>query len=96
MIFITIVDPASINNSYHFHLEIKPNPTKDFINISIQDEYELVEIYTISGHRMEAMKVNIDSQSKIMRFDISHYPNGLYILKIRGKKEKKVSKIIKI
>lgn len=64
-----------------------PNPTKDFINIGVQDEAVTTEVYDVTG--------KLILQSKEKKIDISHLDNGIYILKLTSNLSSKIQKINK-
>ena len=56
-------------------VKIYPNPAKDLINITSKKEISLIEILERSGRRI--------SESKECDINISHLPQGVYIMKIK-------------
>ncbi|BCY28963.1 T9SS type A sorting domain-containing protein [Flavobacterium okayamense] len=66
---------------------IYPNPTKDVINIDIQNNDVITEIYDVSG------KLILKSIDK--KIDISHLNNGVYFLRLTYDNTYQVHKIIK-
>ena len=69
------------------NINVYPNPTKDIINIVFENKEVTVEIYDISGKKI--------LRTKDSKIDISHYTNGVYLLKLISNEQTKVQKIIK-
>lgn len=63
------------NNFSEKSVRIYPNPAKDFINIASIKEINSIEILDQSGKRI--------SESKESKINISQFPKGIYILKIK-------------
>lgn len=75
-------------------VNIFPNPTSDFVNLSVEKfEGLTLQIYDAAGKLVEQTEL---SQS-LTSFKVSHYSNGTYLLTLTHKKDKKVKayKIIK-
>ncbi|ASW75110.1 hypothetical protein IQ37_00600 [Chryseobacterium piperi] len=73
-------------------VNVYPNPTKETVNISSEDNIEGIEIYDSMGRLIQTQK-NI-STSKDLKIDIKG-SNGAYILKIKTAKGIILKKIIK-
>lgn len=73
---------------------VYPNPTMNTINISNNEPFEVVQIYSMSGELVLESNLITNSKSKIL--DISNLQKGLYILRI-GLRDgtSKVSKVVK-
>lgn len=66
---------------------IYPNPTKDIININVQNEVVITEIYDFTGKLILTTNTN--------KIDISNFNNGIYIFKLSTDKKSEIKKIIK-
>lgn len=65
---------ATQENSLNNSIKIYPNPSSDFINISSKSKIIKVELYDPAGKLL--------SRNTASKIDISHYPKGIYLLKI--------------
>ncbi|MDR6763546.1 Leucine-rich repeat (LRR) protein [Flavobacterium sp. 2755] len=76
------------------YFNIYPNPVKDILNISLQNNIEIksIEIYDVLGQLVIAVP-NIQNVSNI---DVSKLQSGNYILKIKTAKGTSSSKFIKL
>ena len=66
---------------------VYPNPTNNSITIDVQNEDFSTEIYDLTG------KLILKSKSK--KIDISHFNNGIYLLKISTLHKSEIQKIVK-
>jgi hypothetical protein len=68
-----------------------PNPTNGMVNLSgFPEENMDIKVYSAGGYLMDVFEMNHGS------FDISHLPDGLYIIKIISEKNAFQKRIIKI
>jgi hypothetical protein len=73
-------------------LQIYPNPTKGQLTMDNgQLTMEYVEIYDISGRKLQTIKVL--ETSKVL--DVSHLANGIYLIKVKTKQGETMRKIVK-
>lgn len=75
-------------------VNIFPNPTSDFVNLSVEKFEDLtLQIYDTAGKLVEQTEL---SQS-LTSVKVSHYADGTYLLTLTHKKDKKIKsyKIIK-
>lgn len=74
---------------------ISPNPSTDNITVQIlqrsNPSANEIEIYNIQGQLMKTLSL---SESKT-NIDISHFPNGMYFLKVKTGNEMMVKKFVK-
>jgi hypothetical protein len=97
--FLVKLSDITVNiNENNFDNEIKlyPNPTNSFVNLKIQNkesEKLLVEITNINGQLIYKKQYNKTANSTI-KIDLSSYPKGIYLIKIRTDKFVKVSKLV--
>lgn len=75
---ITINVPNSINNLYDVNLSIYPNPNTGVFTVRATVNNYQVSIFSISGRVIKTYKA-VDPTTKL---DLSHTPNGVYIVKI--------------
>lgn len=76
----SLASNSAVGNSF----VIYPNPTTSFINILTDDQVQVIEVYDISGFKM-----NVETSKNII--DLSDLPEGIYFVK----QGHRVSKIIK-
>lgn len=70
---------TGVKNINSLDLEIFPNPTNDFLNISLNKNINgEVHLLDISGKQLFSMKI----QNTQMTIDMSEYPQGVYILSV--------------
>lgn len=75
---ITINVPNSINDLYDIRLSIYPNPSNGIFTVRANVNNYKVSIYNISGQTIKTYNA-IDFTTNL---DLSHSPNGAYIIKI--------------
>jgi beta-glucanase (GH16 family) len=71
---------ATVNTPKPKELLIFPNPAKDKLNLKIQDNQigSQITIYSILGQELNSYILNTEETI----LDVSHYQNGIYLLKI--------------
>ena len=76
-------------------ISIYPNPSKDFINVSISNsEIKSIEIFNILGKKITSYPLQNVSQTKV---DVTNLPSGVYLLSLMDSSNKTtLKKIIKI
>jgi uncharacterized repeat protein (TIGR01451 family) len=72
-------------------VKVYPNPTSDFINVSCDSAIQSVELFDIHG-RLVQTALPSKKQTKV---DISGNAKGIYLVRIKTAKGKRVEKIIK-
>jgi hypothetical protein len=75
-------------------VNIFPNPTSDFVNLSVEKfEGLTLQIYDTAGKLVEQTELN----QSLTSFRVSHYADGTYLLTLTYNKDKKIKsyKIIK-
>lgn len=95
-IIITIDESNFVNNLKKNSIKVYPNPSRDFINIEFDNQFDsslLIEIYTING--IIVYRNNIDRDSLYEQIDISNLPKGIYLLSIKTKGKIEKIKIVK-
>ncbi|WP_246034226.1 T9SS type A sorting domain-containing protein [Empedobacter tilapiae] len=75
------------------YIEAYPNPTRDFVNVLINKEFEkaVIEVYNLTGQHLQTKEVKYRSTPILL----SNYPAGVYILKINYDNQTESIKIIK-
>ncbi len=68
---------SHLRKSIERQIQVFPNPTRTWINVSLEQELEKVTISDLSG------KIHMESDSK--KIDVSSLPTGYYLLFIRAK-----------
>lgn len=89
---ITVIENSLSVNDFDL-LEVKayPNPVKDILNISSEQEISGIEIFNLLGQRIVDKKINTNTTS----IDLSLFPQGNYILKIKSGNNQKTLKVVK-
>ncbi len=72
-------------------LKVYPNPTKDILNISYNQEISNVEIFNLVGQRVATIAPNANDG----KLDISSLANGTYFVKVTSNNETRTVKVIK-
>ena len=75
------------------YIEAYPNPTRDFVNVLINKEFEkaVIEVYNLTGQHLQTKEVKYRSTP----ISLGNYPAGVYILKINTDNQTESIKIIK-
>ncbi len=88
---INDVKPESVSTS------IYPNPSEGFFTIEFQNmlpgEYT-IEIISITGKTLKRRNIQSTSDNQKIPFDLSSYPQGLYMVKIEGLKYSHYERIL--
>lgn len=74
-------------------IEIYPNPTKDYVNVLINQSFEKasIAVYDLHGRKLQSTDVKYHSTG----INLISYPSGVYILKINYNNQSQSIKIIK-
>ena len=86
-IIIKDMDQLAVNDINKTQVNIFPNPSSDFINITSDEEIRSIKIYDIKGSLIKS-----DKTSKV---DVSAFPKGNYIISIETKSGIETKKFIK-
>jgi hypothetical protein len=90
---ITGVEDRTLNTKPMIH--ISPNPTKDYINISVitrkEDVNGMIQILSMDGKMLDQYELT----TLLSTFNISDYPAGTYIVKIDANGFSETQKIVK-
>jgi len=70
------VRAVNIEDSDH-GINVYPNPTQEFVNVSAYQNYEIASIYDINGQLMKT-----ESISGEVRIDLSDLDNGTYFVRV--------------
>ncbi|WP_415328688.1 T9SS type A sorting domain-containing protein [Chryseobacterium sp. MMS23-Vi53] len=82
----------STNNSQIKNkIQIAPNPVKDFVMIKAEENIKNVKIFDVQGK----MTFHQDLNHEMMKINLSDYPTGTYIIKIKTDNTEISKKIIK-
>ncbi|QHC86207.1 hypothetical protein AS589_16130 [Empedobacter brevis] len=85
------LQPLSVNDFDLSNLKIYPNPVKDILNISSEQEISGIEIFNLLGQQVLNKKINMKNTS----IDASEFPRGNYILNIKSASNQIIMKIVK-
>jgi len=86
--------PALADGIEKIHLY--PNPASQYVQVLIPQDYSaisLVKVYSITGSIIEEKALSGNEES--LRYDISQFKNGIYLMEISSGNQKKVLKFIK-
>lgn len=83
---VSVVDVELIN------LSVYPNPTDNVLNVSTSIPMTWIEIYDVEGRMVEQRKIQTTSH----QFDMRHYQQGVYIMKVFTDRGITIVKIQKI
>ena len=61
-------------------LAVSPNPVDDYVNLSVE-KLDEVRIYNVLGQLMDSFV----AESESVRLATDSYPNGLYVVQVKGK-----------
>ncbi len=86
-----IEDPSSILSLTLSNILFYPNPASDFLTLDGIDLYSDIYIYNLGGKLLIFKQLNINDKSLY----IGSLPVGMYIIKIKNKKEVYTSKFLK-
>ncbi len=89
---LRLTDPnLAINNFESSNFTAYPNPVKDVLNIDYKTNISSVSVFNLLGQQVIEKAVNA-SHSQI---DMSHLPNGSYLVKVTADSQVKTIKVIK-
>lgn len=74
-------DYSAINSAQKFSFKVFPNPSSSQIQIQSKDKIMNLTFYSIQGKQLENLNFN---QAKNIRFDVSHYPSGVYFIQLQN------------
>ena len=80
--------------NHQSHLKIFPNPTSQILNIELSDDWTsetTLEVYDITGKLVQS---HITSNT-LNTFDLSHLPNGQYLLKVTNASRVLIQRFVK-
>ena len=83
----------SLNNK---EFSIYPNPTSDFIELTVETDDQELQIFDLQGKMVKRQQLKNSSNSTKVKLDLTTLQNGIYLLRIINSKEVKQTKIIKI
>lgn len=87
-----IVDPISGINEIENNTMAYPNPVSNELTIKSNDAIELIEIYSITGQKINSEFQQLSSNT--LSIDCSNIPDGVYLLKLNSKSTYFYQKVI--
>ncbi|MBM6497819.1 T9SS type A sorting domain-containing protein, partial [Flavobacterium macrobrachii] len=72
-------------------LKLYPNPTKNTLNVSYNQEISNVEVYNLVGQRV----ANLSPNANEGQLDMSNLASGAYFVKVTSNNATKTVKVIK-
>lgn len=88
---VTVQLFLGINDLDIASLNIYPNPTSDYLNVSYKESMDRIEVYSILGQKVIETKVNHTETS----IDLSHLAAGTYMIKVIVGANSQLVKVIK-
>lgn len=85
---LSVFNPVSSVEDISTNIEIYPNPTQDFINVSVNDTDNYNSIQILNSLGTQVMELNSSVAISHHRIDISKLEAGVYFIKIGNKVEK--------
>lgn len=79
--------PSNEFNSFTYF----PNPVKDYLNLSNDQEIEKVEIFNLLGQNTSSTIVN----AREAKIDLSHLSKGIYLVNVTSNRQTKILKVAK-
>ncbi len=87
----TQIGQRTANFNLNSEFKVFPNPSKDIVSISLQDEDNLSKenaiIYAQLYDRMGQLKEKIEIINYVATFSVRDFPKGIYFLKIENNGE---------
>jgi hypothetical protein len=85
--------PGTVSTNDLTELEVTyfPNPVRDYLTLSAQDQLESIEIYDLSGRQV--YQERLESYQRTV--DLSGLPAGPYVIRVQVGGEQAVTKLIK-
>ena len=98
---VTIYVENCFNDSVklnEFTLKVYPNPSNGQINMNIADAIGIsnLMIYDLNGRMLHTEKINTQYSVVEKTIDLSHFPKGMYLIKVSNYEKSQVVKIILI
>ena len=89
---ISVYDASLGNSSFdNANFTFYPNPVKDVLNLSYNQEISNVEVYNLLGQKVISNKMNATSA----QIDMSNLSKGAYLVKVLSKDQVKTIKVMK-
>ena len=93
---VAVSCPASVGlavNGFEIadNLKVYPNPIKDILNISFDNQINIISIYNLLGQEIISKKVNAND----VKIDVLGLNSGTYFVKVIGDNFEKIIKVIK-
>ncbi len=86
---IYIGPDASIQDVQTTNISIYPNPARTNLFIDCPSPIESVEVFTIDGKKVDLLTTNTSN------INVSHLPNGIYLVKVQTENQTQTIKFIK-
>ncbi|WP_312557354.1 T9SS type A sorting domain-containing protein [Empedobacter brevis] len=90
---VKLGNKETLNNQDRKYIEAYPNPTSDYVNILINQEFKQANgaIYNLTGQLLQ----EFDIKYRTTPLNINNYPSGVYIIKLHIDQQQQDIKIIK-
>jgi hypothetical protein len=90
--FMVLIDDCTSigENDLNNQVSLHPNPAKDYVTVSSENEIQSVSVYSMTGELIE----NINVQNKEYRLVTNHYKEGVYFVRINSEKGSLTKRLI--
>ena len=92
--------PTDVNNNLSIpSIDISPNPSDNFLNVSIQkfeNKIISIEIVNLYGQVIKKLYEGISNNHEQFQFDVSEFPSGMYFLDVNIDGRKTIKKVVKL
>lgn len=72
---------SSLTDKYTEVFSVKPNPFRQQLFMDLLQEVERIEIYTMTGQKLYSIEER-HARNSSLSLDLSHFPGGIYLLKV--------------
>ena len=89
---LSVTDPLLSNNSFdNASFSFYPNPVKNSLNLSYNQEISTVEVYNLLGQKVISTTINANTA----QVDMSNVSKGAYMVRVTSNNQVKTIKVIK-
>lgn len=90
--FLVLIDDCTSigENDLNNQVSLHPNPAKDYVTISCENEIQSVSVYSMTGELVENIKVQNREHSLVT----THYKGGIYFVRINSEKGSLTKRLI--
>ncbi|MFC5284337.1 LamG-like jellyroll fold domain-containing protein [Pedobacter alpinus] len=90
----SILSTKSVKSVFEESIKVYPNPTTDFVNLFLNNsDFTKVSLTDVKGNILET--IEIKKETKLLKFDISRFTNGIYFVNLTGDGKVKTLKVLR-